>query len=59
MHQKAMAVVKVNQNILGPTLQAHDLPAFQSGCKTSGKGKAKAGTPKLHAGNGTAREDRA
>ena len=57
MHQKTMAVVKVNQNILGPALEAHDMPALQPGRETSRKGKAKAGPPKLHAGNGTANED--
>ena len=57
MHQKAMAIIKVNQNILGPALQAHDLPALQPGGKTSGKGKAKAGAAKFHAGNGTPNED--
>ena len=31
MHQKAMAIVKVNQNILGPALEAHDPPALQPG----------------------------
>ena len=59
MHQKAKAVVKVNQNIFGPALEAHDLPALQPGGETSGKGKAQADAPKLHAGNGTAHEDRA
>jgi hypothetical protein len=57
MHQEAMAVVKVNQNILGPALEANDMPALQPGGETRGKGKAKAGPAKLHAGNGTARED--
>jgi hypothetical protein len=57
--QEAMAVVKVNQNILGPALQAHDMPALQPGGETRRKGKAQAGAAKLHPGNGTAREDRA
>jgi hypothetical protein len=57
MHQKAKTVVKVNQNILGPALEAHDLPALQTGGETRGKGKAKAGAAKFHAGNGTANED--
>jgi len=59
MHQKAMTIVKVNQNILGPALEAHDLPALQPGGETGGKGKAQAGAAKLHAGNGAARKDRA
>jgi hypothetical protein len=55
--QEALAIIKVNQNILGPALEAHDLPALQPGGETSGKGKAQAGAAKLHAGNGTANED--
>ena len=39
MHQKAMAVVKVNQNILGPALETNDAPALQPGGETGGKGK--------------------
>jgi hypothetical protein len=51
MHKKAMAVVKVNQNILGPALQAYDLPAPEPGGETLGKGKAQAGAAKFHTGN--------
>lgn len=57
--QEALAIIKVNQNILGPALQAHDLPALQSGCEAGGKGKAQAGSAKFHTGDGTAHEDRA
>ena len=57
MHQKAMAIIKVNQNILGPALEAHDMPTLQPGGETGGKRKAKAGAAKFHAGNGTANED--
>ena len=57
MHEKAKTIVKVNENILGPALETQDLPAFQPGGETDGKGKAKAGPAKLHAGDGAARED--
>jgi hypothetical protein len=59
MHQKAMAIVKVNQNILGPALEAYHLPALQPGCETNWKGKAQAGAAKFHTGDGTAHENRA
>lgn len=57
--QEALAIIKVNQNILGPAPQAHDLPALQPGGETSGKGKAQAGAAEFHAGDGAAHEDRA
>jgi hypothetical protein len=59
MHQKAMTVVKVNQDILGPALQAYHPPALQPGGETLGKGKAQAGAAKFHTGNRTPRKDRA
>jgi hypothetical protein len=57
MHQKAMTVIKVNQYILGPAMQAQYLPALQSGGKINRKGKAKAGPPEFYASNGAPEEN--
>jgi hypothetical protein len=57
MHQKAMAIIKVNQNILGPALEAYDTPALEPGREAWGKGKAQAGPAKFHDGDGPSNKD--
>ncbi len=57
MHQKAMAVIKVNQYILGPAMQAQNLPALQPGSKIGWKGKPETGTAKINIGNGATDKD--
>ena len=56
MHEKAVAIIKVNQNILGPAWRFTTRLPFSRAAKPL-KGKAQAGPAKLHRGDGPSNKD--
>jgi hypothetical protein len=57
MHKEVVAIIKVNQNILGAPVQTQNLPALQPGHKINRKRKTKTGSANFNASNGAPEEN--